>query len=153
MPHKSSRDDANREEDEAKMKEYSTFIDETLHPELKKRVAAREEVEHEIADYQDLSTKLEALPLAKVEAMVDLGHQAVYCQAVATDSKLLYVHVGMGFHAEMTRPEAITFCEKRVSFLNTVLTQRVESATQVARHVKASLIILEQLANEMAEKS
>jgi prefoldin alpha subunit len=140
-----------REEDEAKLKEYSAFIDQTLHPELKRRVEARGEVEREIDDYRDLSTKLKAVSSSsQLKALVDLGHQAVYCQAVATDNSKIYVHIGMGFHAEMMLSEAIAFCEKRIRFLNTVLVKRAEQATQVARHLQASLLLLEQLANEIA---
>ena len=140
-----------REEDEAKLKEYSSFIDQILHPELKRRVEARAEVESEIDDYQDLSIKLQALTSpSPLKALVDLGHQAVYCQAVATDNSKVCVHIGMGFHAEMMLSEAIAFCEKRIRFLNTVLVKRAEQATQVARHLQASLLLLEQLANEVA---
>jgi prefoldin subunit 5 len=56
----------------------------------------------------------------------------------------------MGFHAEMMLSEAIAFCEKRIRFLNDVLVKRAEQATQVARHLQASLLLLEQLANEIA---
>ncbi|KAI2496673.1 Prefoldin subunit [Fragilaria crotonensis] len=147
----SSRNDSSEEGDEAKLKQYAAFIDHTLHPELKKRVEAREEIENEIKDYRDLSVKLQSLiPSSSMKALVDLGHQTVYCEAVANDNSKLFVHVGMGFHAEMTIPEAIAFCEKRIQFLNSVLEQRAESAAQVARHLQASLLLLEQLADELA---
>jgi hypothetical protein len=71
-----SRSFGTKEELDVKVKEYSTFIDTKLHPELKKRVDAREQVEEEIADYRDLSTKLKARVAQQddspLEAMVDL---------------------------------------------------------------------------------
>eukprot|EP00545_Synedropsis_sp_CCMP1620_P014574 CAMPEP_0119028524 /NCGR_PEP_ID=MMETSP1176-20130426/39042_1 /TAXON_ID=265551 /ORGANISM="Synedropsis recta cf, Strain CCMP1620" /LENGTH=147 /DNA_ID=CAMNT_0006984671 /DNA_START=74 /DNA_END=514 /DNA_ORIENTATION=- len=137
-----------KEELEAKLREYSSFIDKTLHPELKKRVEAREEVEQEIAEYQDLATKLTALDSSSsLEAMVDLGHDSVYCRGVASGidtttsnkERMMHVHVGMGFHAELTIPEAIAFCDKRIGFLNKILIEKVEASTLVARHVESSL--------------
>jgi prefoldin subunit 5 len=138
------------------VKEYSTFIDTKLHPELKKRVDAREQVEEEIADYRDLSTKLKALVAQQddspLEAMVDLGHDTVYCRGVASPEQnkplMMHVHVGMGFHAELTIPEALAFSEKRILYLEQILKKRVEASTMVARHIESSLLILEQLARE-----
>jgi prefoldin subunit 5 len=148
-----------KEELEVKLKEYSTFIDRKLHPELKKRVDAREQVEEEIADYRDLSTKLKALDQqdgdSPLEAMVDLGHDTVYCRGVASaESKqqlMMHVHVGMGFHVELTIPEALAFSEKRIRFLEQILKKRVEASTMVARHIESSLLILEELAREMRD--
>ena len=149
-----------KENAEAKLKQYATFIDQTLHPELKKRVEAREEIEHEMNEYRDLSAKLQALNSSSSsmpKAMVDLGHQTAYCEAVLTTTTTsalkLYVHIGMGFHAEMTVPEALAFCDERLLFLSRVLTQRADSAMQVARHLKSSLLLLEQLANEVGGRT
>jgi hypothetical protein len=60
-----------------KLKEYATFIDNTLHPELERRVLAREKVEEEIEEYRDLATKLRALEekmltSEPLKALVDL---------------------------------------------------------------------------------
>lgn len=147
---------ATKEELETKLREYSNFIDKTLHPELKKRVEAREQVEEEIAEYQELATKITALlgSAKPLEAMVDLGHDAVFCRGVALDNEkeqMLHVHVGMGFHVELTIPETIAFSEKRVGFLEKKLKKKVEASTLVARHVESSLLILEELAKEMKD--
>lgn len=143
-----------KEELEAKIKEYSSFIDKKLYPVLKKRVEEREKVESEIADYQDLTLKLVAISGdTSLESMVDLGHQIVYCRAISSDITRVNVHVGMGFHAELTIPEALTYCEKRQQFLDKVLAQRADAASKVAQHVESSLVILEQLAQEMKEHS
>lgn len=150
----SSSNDLQKEDAQVKLEQYAAFIDQTLHPELRKRVEAREEIENEIKDYGDLSVKLNALASSSsVQALVDLGHQTAYCEAIANDNTKLYVHIGMGFHAEMTIPEALAFCEERMLFLSNVLTQRAERAKQVARHLQASLLLLEQLADEFAART
>mmetsp|Transcript_30402 Transcript_30402/g.34654 ORF Transcript_30402/g.34654 Transcript_30402/m.34654 type:complete len:155 (-) Transcript_30402:351-815(-) len=141
-------DSISREELEAKIKEYSSFIDTKLYPELNFRVKARETVENEIAEYKDLSTRLESLPLSPIQTLVNLGYEALYCHAVTDSSRKIFVHVGMGFHVEMAIEEAIKFCKKRLSFLSTKLDRRAEAAAEVARHVETSLHILEELSKE-----
>mmetsp|Transcript_26720 Transcript_26720/g.39520 ORF Transcript_26720/g.39520 Transcript_26720/m.39520 type:complete len:152 (-) Transcript_26720:302-757(-) len=141
-----------RKEDlEAKVKEYSSFIDKMLYPKLNQRVQAREEVEQEIADYKDLITKLSELQHCPIEAISDLGFDTVLCRSVAHPAKKIFIHVGLGFHAEMTRNEGIDFCKKRISFLDDLLSRRVTEASEVARHIESSLAILEELAREGEE--
>lgn len=133
---------------EAKLKEYSSFIDEKLYPELNRRVQAREEVEQEIADYKELIAKLSEIQAQPIEAISDLGFDTVLCHAVAPFPAKMFIHVGMGFHAEMTRNEGIDFCNKRISFLDKLLTRRAEEASEVALHVESSLTIIEELVKE-----
>jgi prefoldin subunit 5 len=139
-----------------KLKEYATFIDDKLHPELKRRVLAREKIEEEIEEYRDLATKLRAVqekgtPSQPLKALVDLGHQTISCQAETSVPLKLYVHVGMGFHVEMTAEEAITFCHARLEFLSRLLNLRVERAAQVARDLQSSLVIMEQLYSDVVK--
>mmetsp|Transcript_3339 Transcript_3339/g.4826 ORF Transcript_3339/g.4826 Transcript_3339/m.4826 type:complete len:158 (+) Transcript_3339:26-499(+) len=139
-----------------KLEEYSTFIDKTLHPELQKAVASREEVEAEIAEYQELRDKIILLQGRKeslqkpLESLVDLGHKTAYCRAVVDDPQTIFVHVGMGFHTEFTLKEATFFIEKRIQYLEKdVLVERLKKAKTVAAHLESSLLILETLAKEV----
>jgi len=139
-----------------KLEEYSNFIDKTLHPQLQKAVSSREEVEAEIAEYQELRDKIGFLQSRKresqqpLESLVDLGHKTAYCRAIVDDPQTIFVHVGMGFHAEFTLEEAIAFIDKRLQFLeNRVLSDRLKKAKTVASHLESSLLILETLAKEV----
>ena len=136
-----------------KMTEYAGFIDNVLQPELHLAVNAREETESEIAAYEELLEKLRLILSAgmkPLQSMVDLGHEIAYCKATIDNPQQVFVHVGMGFHAELNLDEAISFCEKRISFLETqLLSKRVEKAKRVAAHLEASLVILHELAKEI----
>jgi prefoldin subunit 5 len=137
-----------------KIKEYAAFIDNTLHPELERRVLAREKIEEEIEEYRDLAAKLQAVEertstSQPLQALVDLGHKTIFCQAETSVPLKLYVHVGMGFHVEMTTAEAISFCHARIDYLSRVLNFRMERAAQVARDLQASLVIMEQLYSDV----
>jgi len=144
-----------------KLEEYSNFIDKTLHPELQKAVASREEVETEMAEYQELRDKIRVLQSSRnkeppqrqpLESLVDLGHKTAYCRAIVEDPQTIFVHVGMGFHAEFTLDEAIAFIDKRLQFLeHHVLSDRLKKAKTVASHLESSLLILETLAKEVQE--
>ncbi len=138
-----------------KLEEYSTFLSSKLYPELKRTVAAREETEAEIKDYQELHAKLSILgnetgkPL---EAMVNLGYELVYCKAQVDDPSTVYVDVGKGFFVELTIEEALPVIEKRISFLQKeVLVKRVQDASRVASHLQSSLMIVEALSKHLQE--
>ena len=140
------------------MNEYAVFVDTTLQPQLLLAVTAREETELEIASYGELADKLITIlsdgpktgkPL---ESLVDLGHEVVYCKATIENRQQVFVHVGLGFHAEFSLEEAVEFCEKRISFLKThLLLKRIEKAKLVAAHLEASLVILQELSMEIQD--
>jgi prefoldin alpha subunit len=136
-----------------KLKEYASFVDTKLHPELAKAVEARELIETEIAEYKELKAKLQMLQKDKgsLDSLVNLGHEIAYCQAKLDDPSTVIVHVGMGFHAELTLAEAVNFIEKRINFLvEDVLSKRTKRAKAVAEHLESSLFIMEQLERELA---
>jgi len=136
----------------SKLDEYIHFIDHTLQPQLKIAISQREEVESEIKEYEELKSNLRMMKQDKIkdEAMVDLGHELIYCQAKITDRKHVFVHVGMGFHAEFTMDEAIIFIDRRIGYLSRDrLSDRVDKARQVASHLENALELLESLGGEI----
>jgi prefoldin subunit 5 len=142
-----------------KMAAYAEFIDKTLQPELLAAVTAREETEAEIAEYEELLEVIRMIlaraptPTKKpLESMVDLGHEIAFCKATIHNPQQLFVHVGMGFHAELSLDEAIGFCAKRISFIERqILTKRVDKAKRVAAHLEAALVMLQELAIEVQD--
>jgi prefoldin subunit 5 len=148
------------EELRSKLQEYARFVDETLRPELKRRMQVRQDVETELAEYQDLASKLHNMEAkedspsydttseekSNFESLVDLGHQTVYCRAVSSSANSVFVHVGMGFHVEMKIPEAVQFSQQRQDFLRRLLERRMAQEKQVVLHLESSLQILEELA-------
>ena len=134
-----------------KIKEYSTFIDNTLYPRLKSAVEVKDKLEDEISEYKELSLKVKGfLEHPPTESLVDLGHKIAYCRAKIKNPQKIFVHVGMGFHIEMKLNEACEFIEKRIKMLETeILPLKVKDAQIVASHLENAIAILDALSKEM----
>jgi prefoldin subunit 5 len=139
-----------------KIEQYSSFVDKTLRPDLDQTSKAVKETEQEIQEYQELRTQLQEMQQSSDAGkqlepfLVDLGHKKAFCQATANDTTTAFVHVGMGFHAELLVPEALVFVEKRIRFLEEqVLSRRVSRTKQVEQHILSSETILDQLVHEL----
>mmetsp|Transcript_19551 Transcript_19551/g.53834 ORF Transcript_19551/g.53834 Transcript_19551/m.53834 type:complete len:141 (+) Transcript_19551:4360-4782(+) len=126
--------------------EYQTFVDQVLRPELQTVQRSAGETVQELKDYNDLVNRLHRLePLAQV----DLGHQKVFCQAEFDPDNIILVHVGMGFHVELTIPEAVSFCSKRIQFLEHVLETKRAKVKRVEEHLESSSLILQELSKQI----
>ena len=148
-------EDVSASELREKLKQYTTFVDSTLYPQLKKTVEAREETEGEIQEYSELHNKLQVIIQSDIskpmEAMVNLGHELVYCRAVA-DRSTVCVDIGKGFFVELTIQEAMPVIMERITFLrDQVLKKRIEDASRVASHLESSLVIVEALSKHVKE--
>jgi prefoldin subunit 5 len=150
------------EEVKQKLEEYTRFMNDVLRPDYVACQQAENEVRMEIDEYEDLRKLLTNLQIAANDAAgettvntltaveVDLGHQKVFCQATVHDASLVMVHVGLGFYAELSIAEALSFAEKRVTFLrDSVLIHRSVKSNQVREHIKQSEMILDQLSSEL----
>jgi hypothetical protein len=149
---------------EHKIQEYSNFVSQTLRPKLAAAENAIKATEKEICEYRDLAQQLTTNckdePLLDRTQKVDLGHGKVFCNALIEHSvrspensneKMIFVHVGMGFHVEMTCSEAIQFTKQRVVYLTTnKLHPRRDDALRVREHIQQSETILDDLSRELA---
>lgn len=144
------------EELQEKLKEYSNFLNSTLYPELQRTVAARDEIESEIREYQELHDKLSIVTNQNdvaLQAMVNLGHGLIYCQAEVEDPSTVFIDVGKGFFVELPVEDAPAIIAKRLSFLQQqVLPKRLQDASRVASHVESSLAIVQALARHVDER-
>lgn len=139
---------------------YGKFLDETLHPRLKAAVKAREQIEKDISEYEELQHKINKIVRRRdrvnrriqqsLTGMVDLGHGLAFSKVVVDDPETIYLDVGYGFHVEFTLGEAFDFCTKRINFLKRFrLTPCVKEANEVARHYEQAVDLLESLRKEM----
>ena len=148
-------EDVSHSELREKLKEYSRFIDETLHPALKISVSAREETEADIREYQELHDKLAMIrdrEKEPLEALVNLGHELAYCSAEVEDPSTVFIDVGLGFFVELTLDEAMSVILKRIAFLEKErLPKRIDDARKVAADMESSIIILEALVRDLQE--
>jgi prefoldin subunit 5 len=67
-----------------------------------------------------------------------------------TNPKHIFVHVGMGFHIELTIPEAIKFVEKRIEFLKLhKLDSKESKIKEIQEHISSAALLLNQLQEEI----
>lgn len=145
-----------------KIKEYADFITQTLQPQLQSAVEAKEATEKDVSEYIQLRNKLQNLENTlnshaadgvktnSIEALVDLAHETIYCRAVISNPKTVYVDVGLGFMVEFTLSEALCFIDKRVEYLEKeVLSHRAGIAERIAKDVEDALELLEEFGAEM----
>jgi len=164
-----SNSSLNPKEVEDKIAEYTKFVQDVLQPQLQIAVDAREYVENEIAEYEELLQELHTIfkrytPSASnthdedyvelksatpLESLVDLGHKIAYCRAIVNDPTTIFVNVGFGFHVEFTLKEALEFIPRRINYLKqNVLIPKADKAREIADHFKNSLFVLERLSLE-----
>lgn len=162
-----------------KIAEYGNFISQTLEPRLRHAVMERETTEAEINDYIQLQNGLRQLLVEQeqqqqqqpqqgslslngnknkntatkqLSGLVDIAHSTIFCNVSIPNPNIIYVHVGFGFHIEMTIIEAISFINNRVAFLEkNVLQHRLDVAKKVAKDVEDALELLEELGGEKLE--
>lgn len=137
------------------MKEYSTFIETVLRPELNLAESLKLNVKNEIQEYKELSQKLmhqqqqQTNKIERYETKVDLGYNTIHCRAVAKDVSRIFVHVGMGFHVEFKISEAIDFVTKRITLLERNLSTRDQKVNEVKNHLESAMLVFQQLEMEM----
>jgi prefoldin alpha subunit len=154
MMHRTDEDNPSPEELRTKLSQYIASIDDTLQPELKFAISARERIEAEIKEYQELKDFLSILIKhpGDRETLVDLGHKMVYCKAkfsIDSDSKI-FVSVGHGFHVEFTLEEAVKYIERRVKHLQSnELPIKEDKVKSVAAHIEHALSLLAEMGNEI----
>jgi prefoldin subunit 5 len=141
------------DEIQQKITEYSTFVSTILTPQVGHAEAASKDTQKDIREYQELQKQLQEMLEDKSNAreeLVDLGYKTVSCRAVVEDPSTIFVHVGMGFHAEFQIPEAIAFVEKRIEFLKKQrLASREKKTKEATFHLESAMTILQELEREM----
>lgn len=130
--------------------QFRTFLKNTLRPELKRLRHKEAEVEQEINDYQDLIDRLALIQEKSLQLeSVDLGHRMVFCHANIPDTSRIFVHVGMGFHVELTLTEAVEYSKKRIHFLRSIVFRNIQTKiTKVVEHIRSTEELLDVMARE-----
>jgi hypothetical protein len=99
--------------------------------------------------------------------LADLGYQTVFCRAtIGSNQKagtmmasslsstvvFLFVHVGMGFHVQLTVPEAQNFVRKRIQFLQeTKLGPEQTKLEELQGHIAHATDLLTQLQQQQQQ--
>ena len=104
---------------------------------LARATAARDATQAELSTYESLAADvaaLEAEGAAELRTLVELG-AGVRCAARVPDSRRLFVHVGLGFHPELTRQEALAAAAARASHLRARLAEQHAAVARIAAHL------------------
>jgi len=131
----------------SKIREYEGFIDMRLKVDLDKIIQARDNYYNQIAKYLELKNNITLLQenrLQSIKSMVNLGCE-FYIQANVPDITKVFVNIGLGFHAELTLQEALSFIEIKEKSLS----KYVEKLTQQECMVKAKIKLMYQGLNEL----
>lgn len=151
-----------------KAREYAAFLESTLRPDHALAVAKADEVLSEMDEYRKLQQQLlpssaSGSPSTTTEdatMFVDLGFGVLSCEAVivpTTSNKknedgmvdsasTIFVHVGMGFHVELTPDEAQKAIRRRLKYLQGVYKARQAAADAIKKHIHSTEQILDELA-------
>jgi prefoldin subunit 5 len=151
-----------------KAREYAAFLESTLRPDHALAVAKADEIRAEMDEYQNLQQRLLLLsasgsPSTTTEdatMFVDLGFGVLSCEAVIVptpsnkknengtvdSSTTIFVHVGMGFHVELTPDEAQKAIRRRLEYLQAVYKARQAAADAIKKHILSTEEILDELA-------
>ncbi|TPP64218.1 Ubiquitously-expressed transcript [Fasciola gigantica] len=125
-----------------RIQKIEAHINETLRRDLKKTLDEGDQYYAEISEYLQLRNLLEKLDCSNMthenmKTMVDLGCN-IYAKAVIPSLERIYVDVGLGFHLECERNEAVKIIESRIAFLN----ERAMVYKQKANSIKARIKLL-----------
>lgn len=133
-----------------KLDEYKHFVEETLKPRLTHALQSHEATKSELEDFITLQNELlrwnepdGSSPSLRIKT--DLGHERLFCDAKVDDVQNLFVHVGYGFHVELTREEAIHFSKRKIEYLKSKERTRQLEIEKLTLHVSEAKQILEQL--------
>ena len=156
-----------------RIEECSRFIETVVRKDWEAASRDAQKVEDECEEYLDLKAKLAGLQVqlvqrqqgqsdqaatastaeAIVAPVVNLGHNRLFCRARVPDASFAYIHVGMGFHVQLTVQEALQFVDRRLDHLHAVQTHRKDKEERVRTHLRQSEAILDELTNELQRES
>ncbi|KAI8804787.1 Prefoldin alpha-like protein [Cladochytrium replicatum] len=119
------------------VREYETFINETLKKRLEQVLNNRDSVYESISECIKLRNQIEGFDGGSLTTMVDLGSN-FYAQAKVSSTKFIYVNVGFGFFAQLTKEEAIDFLGKKEKALE----KKADGMTAEAAKIKADIKVV-----------
>ena len=84
-----------------------------------------------------------------LKTMVNLGSD-FYVQAKVPDTSKIYVSIGLGFHAELTLDETVTFCTQREAHYTAQAEEFTERAAKLKARIKLVLGAIDELQSAAA---
>jgi prefoldin alpha subunit len=103
----------------AAFERFHEFADQQLLPDLEHALEWREQCQRKQSEFAELQIALETIRdkrMRTMDAQMNLGCE-MYMKARVDDTSHVFVDVGLGFHAEFTLEEALTFLAKKLKAL------------------------------------
>ncbi|KAI9295280.1 hypothetical protein K502DRAFT_324417 [Neoconidiobolus thromboides FSU 785] len=116
---------------------YQNVIYNELRPVLEVKIKEREKIYNENSEYIKLKSTIEAMRISKqkeIKSKVELGC-GVFAQANITDTRYIYINVGLGNHVQFTLLEALKFIDKRMDLLK----KKSDKATKKVSELRARI--------------
>lgn len=126
---------------------YEELLNERLKVELERVHDQRDRLHEQIAHTLELRNNVQLVLDQKqtsLKTMVNLGSD-FYVQAHVPDTSYIYVSVGLGFHAQLTLDEALTFCTQREAQLNEAVETLTDRGARLKARIKLVLAAIDEL--------
>ncbi|KAL8100895.1 uncharacterized protein LOC141687278 [Apium graveolens] len=120
-----------------KIQKFEEFVDLRLKPDLVRAISERDKVFDQQKTFSDLKRNIENLEknsVTSLRTLVNLGSE-VYVQADVSDTRHIFVDVGLGFHVEFTWSEALNY----ISVREEKLARQIEEYTRLIASIKAQI--------------
>eukprot|EP01104_Vermistella_antarctica_P005983 TRINITY_DN16719_c0_g1_i1.p2 TRINITY_DN16719_c0_g1~~TRINITY_DN16719_c0_g1_i1.p2 ORF type:complete len:149 (+),score=41.97 TRINITY_DN16719_c0_g1_i1:184-630(+) len=120
------------------------FVEERLKVDLQKILDKRDVIYSQVSQHMELRNNIELVQKqteaqGKMTSMVNMGCN-FFAKASVTETKYIYVSIGLGFHAQLTPEEAFAFIDRKEAMLN----KRADGLTEEANMLKARIKLLYQ---------
>ncbi|CAE8620803.1 unnamed protein product, partial [Polarella glacialis] len=124
---------------------YETFVEKVLKQELRRSLDEFRRDSAVVEQVQELRHNIDLLlkdNVTELETMVELGCQ-FYVKALVPDTSRLCIDVGLGFHLEMTLPEAQDFLVKKEELLLQGLERKKSKTASVKADIHEALHLID----------
>ncbi|KNC49482.1 uncharacterized protein AMSG_05498 [Thecamonas trahens ATCC 50062] len=132
---------------EEKVDEYHRFLEDVLRPQLEVRereLAAVRAEEAAVGRVEETLATLVDRRMGSLETVVDMGAGCGMRAEVESVSKV-FVHVGLGFHVEMTLPEAQAWAVARREVIAADLDRRIRAVAETRAHIRVAMATIREL--------
>eukprot|EP00055_Hartaetosiga_balthica_P007405 m.25391 g.25391 ORF g.25391 m.25391 type:complete len:139 (+) comp5762_c0_seq1:134-550(+) len=133
---------------EKKVLKYEAYLNDKLRADLRRLQEERDTIEEDIAEHQQTKEMIEKVLLdgekKSFRTKMDLG-EGFFCQAVVPSTERIMIKIGLGFHVEMTLPEAKAFLDKQISYLKLRSKEVSERVAGVSALIRLVMQALEEL--------
>ncbi|KAF0983613.1 hypothetical protein FDP41_010678 [Naegleria fowleri] len=118
---------------------YHQLISDTFEKRLKQVIEDRDALSEKYIKLQELSLQLKSIENKKeFHTLVDVGTN-FYVQGHVTDTRTIYLDVGLGFFSEFSIPKAMKFVTQQMEQLNAMIEEKKQQALIIEQNIHLAL--------------